>query len=133
MTAEYAVAAGRARIESLMQDTCIVTRPGTVSGDLSPGTLRRAVNVPVIIYAGKCRLHATRVQASAVEAAGNVALIEETIFSIPSDAPSVQTKDTVELTSSIHDFNAGQRYNINSVLMNTHRTAQRCRVEAIIG
>ncbi len=121
----------RAHAESMMRDTCTITRAGE-RGAWDEATGTYAENTPVPIYNGKCRVRnaaANPQLADAGEAAWSADLV---YIHLPVDSSSaVRTGDLVVITASAHDSGrVGLSAYVSGEHVQTMSTARRlpCRV-----
>lgn len=133
MTAESAVAAGRAAAEALMTDTCQV---GTLSSDevLNPES-GEYEHVFTPVYDGPCRFKAGNVQASDVESASQLLVSQLATLSLPIDASlEVRNGMQVRVTGSLTDpALPGTVATIKAPFRSSYATARRFATEVVSG
>jgi hypothetical protein len=139
MTADFAFAIsqvrseGRALIESLMVDTCIITRAGTGKGAFNEATGQYATPARQTIYTGKCRFQSAGIANAAstvVDAGDRAADVQGGELQLPVvGSADVAVNDVVELTSAPADPDrVGRKYNVSTRMEKTDATARRLRL-----
>ena len=119
----------RAEAESLMIDTCTITRPGDSvtdpdSGVVTPGT------TPV--YSGKCKVQSKDSATSTPEAGEAVFVVVSRQIHIPVGAADVRNDDVVTVTASVlNPFGVGRRYRVEGFTPDSYDTAARIPVKEI--
>lgn len=119
----------RAQAESLMIDTCTVTRPGDPvtdpeTGNVTPGS------TPV--YSGPCKVQQTISQASNPNAGGHAFTVQDSRVDFPVAAGPLMVDDVVTVTASVLDPQlAGSTYRVVELFHKSMATAQRTRVEQV--
>lgn len=130
MTAVAATLRGREAAESLMLDSCTVTRPGDPvtdpeSGAVTPGS------TPV--YAGPCKVQQTIAQSSNPTAGGHAFTVQDSRVDFPVSAGPLKVNDTVTLTVSVLDPQmSGSVFRVVELFHKSMATAQRTRVELVV-
>lgn len=131
LSAVDAVRAGRVEAEALMFDSCTVHRPGDpvtdpVSGAVTPSS--------TLIYSGKCKVQQTIAAASNPTAGGHRYTVQDTRWDTPVSAGPFQLDDVVTVTGAVLDpFLAGRVFRVAEVAHKSAATAQRTRVEEVVG
>ena len=129
MSAEAAVLAGRAEAESLMLDTCTITRPGTPVTDPDTGDV---TNTPTDVYAGKCKVQSKDSATSNPEAGGATFTVVSRQVHIPANAADVQDGDVVTITASLlNAFTVGKQYRVDGFEPDSFDTAFRLPVKIL--
>lgn len=135
MTLAGILAGGQAAAESLMTDTCVVTRGAPSSGSLDPVTGLPVAGTPTTVYTGKCRLTAPRETVTAGSqrpSAGDVAVTATSTLSIPISAARLRIDDRVTITASVNPSLGATSFTVSKLLSGSHMTAQRVSVTAVI-
>ena len=127
MSAFDATMRGREAAESLMFETCIVSRPGEPFTD--PDGI---VTTPLIeVYTGKCKVQTAGAQAASPVAGGHVYTVENLQLHLPV-ATSLNTGDTATITSSLLDPTlVGLTFRLVELARGSQRTAARWNVEMV--
>jgi len=129
VSAEAAVLAGRAEAESLMLDTCTITRPGTPVTDPDTGDV---TNTPTDVYAGKCKVQSKDSATSNPEAGGATFTVVSRQVHIPANAADVQDGDVVTITASLlNAFTVGKQYRVDGFEPDSFDTAFRLPVKIL--
>lgn len=119
----------RAHAESMMTDTCTVTRPGAAT--TTGGTV--TVTSPTV-YTGKCKVQTYLPYEQKPEVGERTATVQRysVHFAIGAFAPAVG--DVVTITASIYNAAAlvGKVYRIAAPYAKTYATAQRCYVDEVV-
>lgn len=130
MSAADAVLAGRREAESLMIDSCTVTRPGEPvtdpeTGEVMPGS------TPV--YTGACKVQQTIAQSSNPTAGGHSFTVQDSRVDFPVSAGPLAVDDVVTLTESVLDPQlVGSVFRVVELFHKSMATAQRTRVELVV-
>lgn len=121
---------GRARAESLMLDTCRITR---ASGEEVTDPTTGEVTFPgATVYEGRCKVQTAQVQEATPDAAGRRFTIQASQLHLPITAGPVAVGDIVEmLTGSLDEQLATARYRITATHHKSLATAQRVEVEEV--
>lgn len=127
----------QAEAESMMTDTCIVTRAGDPSGspDLDPVTGMYPPTATQVVYQGKCSMRVPgSVSAGKTRpSAGDSAALLLTILGIPVSAPTLAVNDDVRLVASQHNpALVGLKYGVTGLLPSTFVTKQKVSVVAVV-
>lgn len=118
----------RAQAESLMVDTCAITRPGG-RGEYDPDTHTYGAATDTTVYTGACRVRAD-LDPGDVDFGGGPVTLTTALVSIPIDADQVLQGDTVTITAAVNDPQlVGRTFTVRAVLAQTHATARRLRCE----
>jgi hypothetical protein len=132
VTAESAVAAGRAAAEALMTDTC------QVGFDKQSDVLDEHGEYPMVftpVYDGPCRFKAGNVQASDVEAASQLLVSQLATLSLPiGTSVDVRNGMQVRVTGSLTDpALPGTVATIKAPFRSAYSTARRFAAEVVSG
>jgi hypothetical protein len=130
MSAASATLAGRRAAEALMQDTCTIARPGTVTF-LPDGTYSTGDGDTV--YAGKCKVQqrAGRMPPTPSQEGTELVLVALEVH-IPADVVGVSVNDLVTITASLLDPTLpGRVYRVVDEPGKSFATARRLRCEEI--
>jgi hypothetical protein len=147
-TAANLTLAGRKWHESMMDDTCTITR-SSANGTLTPssgippvdglepasGLLDETTGLypvfPVIIYTGPCRVVVQPRPPKDTHTVGQVEAVTNARLDLPVVASaSVRDGDVVVFTTSIDPGLVGAKYRLRGLAGQTHGTARRFFVEA---
>lgn len=150
MTSDFAaiitqtVADGRALIQSLMTDTCTITRAGIGKGPFNEATGQYDPPPRTEVYGpstaphfGKCRLQIKSIVANASDntAGDRRAIVQESELQLPvSGTDDIAIGDTAEMLTSVNDPALVERvYTIAARHQKSQATARRLRVEEVAG
>ncbi len=129
MSAEAAVLAGRIEAESLMLDTCTITRPGTPVTDPDTGDV---TNTPITVYTGKCKVQSKDSATSNPEAGEHTFTVVSRQVHIPANSADVQDGDVVTITASrLNSFTVGKQYRVDGFEPDSMDTAARMPVKIL--
>lgn len=129
----------RAEAESLMTDTCRITKPGAGAPTLDPVTLQYVDSAPTVVYEGICRISSRTggiTGGSTLASAGDAAWdVSEFPLSLPiKGSGDVAVGHTVTyLTSDFDPSLEGQVFGITAVPRQTLATARRFRMKQVVG
>lgn len=130
MSAESAVLEGRREAESLMLDTCTITRPGDPVTDYNTGDV---TNTSTPVYSGKCKVQSSNSSTANPEAGGHTFTVVSRQVHIPANAADVQDGDMVTITASrLNAFTVGKQYRVSGFTPDTFDTASRLPVKEIL-
>lgn len=123
MTATATAARGQAFAETLMTDTCTITRAGS-------GTFNETTGVydttPSTVYSGKCRVRPMAIRADHQVDAGDAAVqIWPFVVSLPLTVTTVDASDTLTITASDDPGLVGRVLVVKSVALGSQITARR--------
>ncbi|WP_147107141.1 DUF6093 family protein [Nesterenkonia populi] len=131
MVATRLLARGRQAAETLMVDTCEITRyTGELATDPETG-----IDYPVgtIVYSGPCKVSSTPDTAESYGEGSHRVIVEAPRLHLPVDA-EVQPGDEAVITSAAQaEYHTGDRMRLRSLNRGTWRTAQRWNVEIPTG
>lgn len=143
MTADFALAVdsalleGRALIESLMTDTCTITRAGTGERVFDEDTMQYTDPARVTVYSGKCRVQVKSVIASSSDASAGdrVATVQEFELQLPvAGTEGIAVHDVAEVTAAAHDASlVGRKFTVVARHEKSQATARRLRVAEVTG
>lgn len=124
MSAEIALARGRAAAEALMIDVCDIARP--VSESASGGIVTPAT-APV--YSGKCRIQVKQETGGGRTVGEAYLIVQRLELQLPITAAELAEGDLVTMTASALDPQlVGKTYAVQDVVRKTHLTARRATV-----
>lgn len=119
---------GRAAAESLMVDTCTVTRVTGRTLDEDDGTYSDTTS---IVYSGKCRIQVRNAAVAALPLSGErevVAFMLE--LQTPMTGAALAVGDVVTVTASLYDPTLADRvFRVREVFHKSHATARRTLVQ----
>lgn len=120
----------RTQAESLMVDTCTITRPGDPvtdpdTGDVTPSS--------TFVYSGPCKVQQTISQASNPTAGSHQFTVLDSRVDLPVSAGPFKVDDVVTITASVLDPQlAGSVFRVVELFHKSMATAQRTRVEQVV-
>lgn len=127
----------RDHAESLMLDRCTITRldPNSEPGEMDPETGQYPESARTEVYAGKCRVQANSVIASASDsnAGERPGTTQELELQIPIvGTETVSVGDVVEVTAAVMDSALqGRVYTITAPHEKSQASARRLRIERV--
>ena len=120
----------REQAESLMLDTCTITRPGPPATDPNTGDV---TNTPTTVYTGKCKVQSKDSATATPEAGEHTFTVVSRQVHIPANAADVQDGDVVTLTASrLNAFTVGKQYRVSGFTPDSFDTAARLPVKEIL-
>lgn len=121
----------RAHAESLMVDSCIVTRGGEPTWDDATGTY--TPGAATTVYEGKCRLRNAAPAPQTADAGETVWAVDLVVVSLPvAGSEGVLDGDTVTVTASAHDpAAAGTVLTVQAAHVQTFSTARRLSCQVV--
>jgi hypothetical protein len=120
----------RAEAESLMLDTCTITRPGEPVTDPDTGDVTNSAET---VYAGKCKVQSKDSATSSPEAGEHTFTVVSRQVHIPANAADVRDGDVVTITASrLNAFTVGKQYRVSGFTPDTFDTAARLPVKEIL-
>lgn len=128
-----AVLAGRRAAESLMLDSCIVSRPGGEPvWDENRGDY--VAPAPVTVYEGRCKVQTRNVAVAEADAGEREIGVLAWEVHLPVDGTGGVTRgDTVEVTAAALDSSlVGRQFTVSGPHVGTAKTARRLPVEAVV-
>jgi hypothetical protein len=131
------VVEGRTLIESLMQESCVITRVDSAveRGGMDPETMQYPAAPLLTIYEGKCRIQIRSAVASALDssAGDRESTVQERELQLPIDGTDeIAINDIVEITSAALDPSlAGRAFTVVARHEKSHATARRLRIREV--
>lgn len=120
----------RSEAESLMVDTCTITRPGEPVTDPETGNV---TNGTVQVYAGRCKVQSKDSATATPDAAGATFTVVSRQVHIPANAADVKDGDVVTITASLlNAFTVGKQYRVEGFTPDTFDTAARLPVKELL-
>lgn len=123
---------GRALAESLMTDTCTITRAGTGKGAWNESTGQYDTPARSMVYTGKCRIQIKSIVASSSEsdAGERASIAQEFELQLPiAGTDTVAIHDVAEVTAAAHDDSlVGRKFTVTARHEKSQATARRLRV-----
>lgn len=120
----------RAEAESLMLDTCTITRPGEPVTDPETGGVTNSAET---VYSGKCKVQSKDSATSSPEAGEHTFTVVSRQVHIPANAADVRDGDVVTITASrLNAFTVGKQYRVSGFTPDTFDTAFRLPVKEIL-
>jgi hypothetical protein len=122
---EGAIGRGRAFAETLMVDTCTITRrTGETTG--AGGVITPTTSS---VYSGKCRLQVRQETGAGMNVGEAFIIVQRLELQIPMTAPELFEGDRVVMTASVLDPQlVGRQYVVRDVVHKSHLTARRVTV-----
>jgi len=143
MTVLTALAAGRAAAESIMLDTCLITRVTGPPGPVDPVTGERTPAPTETIYPppdamspfdGRCKIQTFEPYESNRNSGGHVFTEQRYSLHLPIGAGPVAIDDQVEIITAVSDPQlAGRVYRIAGLHHKSLATAQRIPMQEVVG
>lgn len=134
---DWALPSLRAEAESLMVDTCRITRAGSGDPVFDPETGQYTPPARVTVYEGKCRLQVQSVIAgsSKTGAGERATVVQDAELQLPVEATvSVVVNDVAEmLTAALDPAHVGRMLTVKALHSKTHATSRRLRVMEVTG
>ena len=119
----------RAQAESLMRDTCTITRPGVPQLDENTGLLTAP---EALVYEGKCKVQSKDSSTASLDAGGAVFRVVSRQVHIPVGVADVRNDDVVTVTASLlNPFGVGRKYRVEGFTPDSFDTAARIPVKEI--
>jgi hypothetical protein len=130
VTASEALARGRALAETLMVDTCTVTRESAAF--TNPDTGQQTISTATV-YTGRCKVqHRTSGGARDEDVAEANLLMLRLSVHLPVSATGVRTGDIITVTASVGDAElVGRRFIVRELAHKSMATARRFGVEEV--
>jgi hypothetical protein len=122
------LAEAQATAETMMQDTCTITRGSEQVFNATTGKYEPGPGTSV--YSGICRVQSVRAQASNPEAGGAVFTVERVELQVPFGT-ALDVGDAVLIDSSVNPVVVGNRYRVTGQGEKTHATSARYNVESV--
>lgn len=121
----------REQAESLMLDTCTITR---ASGET---TIDRETGLPTTtyttIYTGKCKVQSEAVVTLTPNSGDHRYTVDRWMVHVPVSAGGIKVGDTITITASALDpANIGRKFKIVGLFHKSMATAQRIPVEEVL-
>lgn len=126
-----ALARGRAAAESLMVDTCTITRTTGESTNDDTGVVTLTTSA---IYTGRCRIQQSQLGADSTPADPGEAYVRLVAFELqlPMSVTGLRVGDVATITASALDPDlVGRAFNILGLAHKTHATARRLQVQEV--
>lgn len=120
----------RSEAESLMLDTCTITRPGEPVTDPETGDVTNSAET---VYEGKCKVQSKDSATSSPEAGEATFTVVSRQVHIPANAADVRDGDVVTITTSrLNAFTVGKQYRVSGFTPDTFDTAARLPVKELL-
>jgi hypothetical protein len=121
---------GRAKAETLMVDTCTITRgDGTVATDPDTGEV---TEVGSEVYTGKCKVQSKDSATASPDAGGHSFVVVSRQVHIPANAADVKDGDVITITKSLlNAFTVGKKYRVEGFTPDSFDTAARLPVKEL--
>lgn len=122
----------RRQAESLMLDSCTITRAGTGQGTWNEGTGSYDPPAPSTVYAGKCKVQTRDVQVANPDVAGREAFVVDWTIHLPVvGSEDVRQGDLVHIDAAALDAAlVGREFTVDGPHLGTAKTARRLPVKA---
>lgn len=126
-----ALKTGRLAAQSTFIDTYMVTRPGELVTDPDTGEVK---NEAMEVYTGKGKIQVNAASNETPEAGGHQFTVQTMSLHLPVTAGPFQISDTVTvLASPLDPHRVGHQFRITALHDKTFATAQRLKVEQVVG
>lgn len=120
----------RSEAESLMLDTCTITRPGEPVTDPDTGDVTNSAET---VYSGKCKVQSKDSATSSPEAGEATFTVVSRQVHIPANAADIRDGDVVTITASrLNAFTVGKQYRVSGFTPDTFDTAARLPVKELL-
>ena len=120
----------RAQAESLMVDTCTITRPGEPVTDPESGVVSDS-NTPV--YSGVCKVQSKDSSVATPDVAGASFVVVSRQVHIPAGVADVKNGDVIMVTASLlNPFGGGKQYRVEGFTPDSYETAARIPVKELL-
>lgn len=122
---------GRAAAESLMVDTCTVTR---LAGEVTNEDTGVVTPTTSTVYTGRCRVQQSQLGADSTPADPGEAYVRVVAFEVqlPMSVVGVRVQDVITITASPLDPDlVGRAFNVLGLAHKTHATARRIQVQEV--
>lgn len=130
MSIPAVLATGRRLADSLMVDTCTITR--TTGAGAQSETTGRITPTSTTVYAGPCQVRVPQAVADTPEVGGRTATIQQAIVKVPVAVTDIEVGDVVTVVSSTHDPElVGRQYRVGALHHKTYATARKFAVDEI--
>ena len=132
MSAQSAILQGRAAAESIMVDSCTITRTTGPPGPMDPETGLPTPAPTTQVYAGKCRVQTYEPQESTPDSGGHTYSVQRYAIHVPVGT-NAAVDDDIEITAAAMDPDlVGRHYVVTALLHKTFATAHRLAVDEIV-
>lgn len=129
LTAADAMTEARNAVESMMSDTCTITRPDPDGGGAIDPETGQEIPATITVYTGKCKLSSTPATGEQIESTHSRYLLETPRLHLPHDAPVKSGDDAVITETETGNVSVGISMRLRDLNRGTYRTAQRWTVE----
>ena len=117
----------RTAAESMMVDTCSISRPGSTGDELT------GVPTWTPVYTGKCQLSSYSPQESNREVASALVTTQRYVLKLPVESYAPQIGDVATITAATYDANlVTRKFRVVALLHKTAATAYRLGVEEVL-
>lgn len=126
-----ALARGRAAAESLMVDTCTITR---TTGETTNEDTGVVTPTTATVYTGRCRIQQSQLGADSTPSDPGEAYVRLVAFElqVPMSVVGLRVQDVITITASALDPDlVGRAFNVLGLAHKTHATARRVQVQEI--
>jgi hypothetical protein len=126
-----ALARGRAAAESLMVDTCTITRTTGESTNEDTGVVTPTTST---VYTGRCRVQQSQLGADSTPSDPGEVYVRLVAFEVqlPMSVEGLRVQDVITITASALDPDLVNRsFNVLGLAHKTHATARRIQVQEI--
>lgn len=130
MTLPILVAAGRARAESIMADSCAITRTTTTFTNPETG---QQTKTSTTVYTGKCRIQMQVPGSASPSQPGEAYLLMLGLtVQVPISVTGVEPGDIVTVTAASMDPElVGRRFTVKDLGHASHKTSRRLGVQEV--
>jgi len=120
----------RVQAESLMVDTCEITRPGEPVTDPETGNVTDSMTE---VYSGICKVQSKDSSVASLDVAAASFVVVSRQVHIPAGVADVRNGDVVTVTASLlNPFGVGKRYRVEGFTPDSYETAARIPVKEIL-
>jgi|ERR1044071_811774 hypothetical protein len=127
MTAGIITIFGRAAIERLMVDSCVIRRLTGETTDPASGVITPTF---ATLYTGKCRVQHQEAQAREENAGQQFLLMLVLRLQLPTSVTGLLVDDEVTITASTYDPDlVGRVFTIRDLMHKTHTTSRRVSIQ----
>ena len=129
MSAPDALLQGRREAETLMVDTCTISRPGEPVTDPDTGNVTDSMTT---VYTGKCKVASKDSSVASPDVAGASFTVVSRQVHVPAGVADIQDGDVVTVTASLlNPFGVGKQYRVEGFEPDSFETAARLPVKIL--
>jgi len=129
VSAPDALLQGRREAETLMVDTCTISRPGEPVTDPDTGNVTDSMTT---VYTGKCKVASKDSSVASPDVAGASFTVVSRQVHVPAGVADIQDGDVVTVTASLlNPFGVGKQYRVEGFEPDSFETAARLPVKIL--